>query len=281
MPRAMWSGSVSFGLVNIPVKLFNAVSPKGVSFHLLHAKDGVRIKQKRVCPVDGEEVGSDELVKGYEISKNRYVVIQPEELEALDPKATHTVDIVDFVPGDQIEPLYYDHPYYLVPDRGAQKAYALLLRAMEEANRVAIARVVLRTKQYTVALRPSNGGIVMSTLYYADEVIQTAALENLPRDEDVEIQERELNMARQLIDSLTTTFAPENYKDEYRERVLEMIEKKADGQEVVLQPEVEKQPKVIDLMAALEASLAKSKGKTVPKDEREQAPPKRRAGGRR
>jgi DNA end-binding protein Ku len=285
MARSMWTGSVSFGLVNIPVKLFNAVSPKTVRFHLLHAKDGVRIRQKRVCPADGEEVSNDDLIKGYEISKNRYVPIQPEELEALDPKATHTVDILDFVPADQIDPLYFDHPYYLAPDRGAQKAYALLRAAMEDANKVAIAQVVLRTKQYTVALRPLGKALLMSTLFFQDEVIREESLDDLPA-EDYAVNARELQMARQLVDSLTTQFRPEQYHDTYREQVLELIERKAQGQEVVTQPAEVEQPRVLDLMAALEASLAKAKGRGIggaahEKDEAEAAAGergKRRAG---
>ncbi len=279
MPRSMWTGSVSFGLVNIPVRLFNAVSPKDVHFHLLHDQDGVRIRQKRVCPADGEEVSSEHLVKGYEIRKNTYVMVKPEELQALNPKATHTIDILDFVPLAEIDPLYFEHPYYLAPDRGATKAYALLLRAMQESERVAIARVVLRTKQYTVALRPVGRALTMSTLFYQDEIVQQESLDNLP-GEEMDLQERELAMARQLIDTLSTGFVPEKYHDEYREQVLALIEQKAEGQEIVAQPVQPEQPKVIDLMAALEASLAAAKKKPLPREEapetHEEERPKRR-----
>lgn len=253
--RAMWSGSITFGLVNIPVRMYNAVSPKDVQFHLLHDTDGVRIKQKRVCPADGQEVTNEHLIKGYEISKNRYVTIRHEELEGLDPKRTHTIEIGEFVPADQINPLYYEHPYYLSPDRGANKAYALLREAMARTGKVGIATVVLRTKQYLVALRPNGDALTMCTLFYADEVVPAESLEGLPGD--VKLQERELVMAEQLIESLTTRFDPAKYRNEYREKVLALIEKKAQGQEVVIQPPPPEAPKVIDLMAALEASLAK------------------------
>jgi DNA end-binding protein Ku len=154
MPRAIWTGAISFGLVNVPVKLYSAVSKKSVRFHQLHAEDGVRIQQKRVCPADGQEVAWEEIVKGYEISPDRYVVVTPEELEALDPKKTKTIDIEEFVDLEEIDPLYYDHPYYLLPGQGAAKPYKLLADAMKEANKVAIARVVIRTKEQLVAIRP-------------------------------------------------------------------------------------------------------------------------------
>ncbi len=277
MPRAMWSGAISFGLVNVPVKLYNAVSPKSVHFHLLHDADGVRIKQKRVCPADGEEVSSDHLVKGYEISRNRYVVVQPDELDALAARRTHTIDIVDFVPAAQIDPVYFDHPYVLVPDRGAQKAYALLLKAMERRDRIAIAKVVLRTKEYTVAIRPVERALHLETLYYSDEVVAQEAFEGLP--ENVEPADRELTMAEQLIDMLATDFAPEKYHDEYRERVLELIDRKAQGEEIAVQPEAEAQPKVIDLMSALEASIAnarKQPAEATGQEEEEERPRRRR-----
>lgn len=259
MPRSIWSGSLSFGLVNIPVKLYSAISPKDIRFHLLHAADGVRIQQKRVCPADGKEVSYENLVKGYEIAPGQYVVVRPEELEALDPKATHTIDIADFVSLPEIDPIHFEHSYYVVPNPGAEKAYTLLLRAMREANKVAIARMVLRTKEYLVAIRPLGRVLSVVTLLFADEVVPADALPNVPR-ENIDVNPRELTMAQQLIASLSTEFDPERYHDEYRDRVLELIERKAEGQEVVTQPEQPAQTaKVINLMEALEASLAASK----------------------
>ncbi|HVD00302.1 MAG TPA: Ku protein [Candidatus Dormibacteraeota bacterium] len=257
MPRAIWSGAISFGLVNVPIKLFTATSQKDVRFHQLHDKDGARIQQKRVCSKDGEEVPLEHIVKGYEVSRDQYVVVTPEELEALDPKASRTVDIQEFVDLDEIDPVYFDSTYYMVPEKGAAKAYALLLEAMRASKKVAIARVVLRQKQHLVALRPLNNALSMETMLYADEVVGTDSLEGLP--EDVEVTDRELKMAQQLIESLADDFKPERYKDDYRERVLGMIERKAEGQELVVADEEEEQAPVVDLMAALEASLAAAK----------------------
>jgi DNA end-binding protein Ku len=256
MPRPIWSGSISFGLVNVPVKLFSAVSSKDVRFHQLERSTGARIRQRRVSSATGEEVPYEEIVKGYELGPDRYVAIDPAELDALDPKATKTIDIEDFVDLDMIDPIYYERPYYLVPDRGGSKAYKLLLEAMRETNKVAIARMVLRTKQYLAALRPRDNALVLETMLFNDEVVPLEELDDLPTDDDVEVSERELKMARQLIDSLASDFEPDRYHDEYREKVLELIEQKASGQEIVVQAPTEEPTKVVDLMAALEASLA-------------------------
>jgi DNA end-binding protein Ku len=258
MPRSIWRGAISFGLVNVPVKLYSAVSKKTVRFNQLHEKDHQRIQMKRWCPVDEEEVPYEEIVKGYEISPDHYVVITPEELEALDPQKTRTIDIEDFVDLDQIDPLYYEHPYYLVPDTGASKAYNLLLTALSESKKVAIARVVIRSKEYLTAIRPADGVLTMETMLFADELVPTDQLDELP-DEDVSATDREIAMAKQLIDSLTTDFDPTKYRDEYRERVLDLIERKAGGEEIAIQAAPEEPAKVPDLMAALEASLAAAK----------------------
>jgi DNA end-binding protein Ku len=259
MPRAIWSGAISFGLVNIPVKLYSAVSRKTVRFHQLDSADNQRIQQKRVNPRTDEEVPYENLVKGYEIGPDRYVVITPEELEGLEPEKTRTVDIEDFVDLDQIDPIYYDHPYYLVPDTGAGKAYKLLLDAMKESNKVAIARVVLRSKEHLVAIRPRDDVLTMETLLFADEVIEPDKLDEIPEAVDGKTTKKELQMAQQLIDSLSSEFEPEKYRDEYRDRVLDMIERKAQGEEVVVEAPPEEPKKVPDLMAALEASIADSK----------------------
>ncbi|GAC1613839.1 MAG: Ku protein [Candidatus Dormibacteraceae bacterium] len=272
MPRAIWSGAISFGLVNVPIKLFTATSQKDVRFHQLHDKDGARIQQKRVCSKDGEEVPMEHIVKGYEISRDKYVLITPEELDALDPKATRTIDIQDFVDLDEIDPVYFDSTYYMVPEKGAAKAYALLLEAMRKSKKVAIARVVLRQKQHLVALRPLKNALSMETMLYADEVVNPDTLEGLP--EDVEVTDRELAMAQQLIDSLADAFKPERYNDDYRNRVLEMIERKAEGQEMVAPEEEEEQGPVVDLMAALEASLAAAKTRREQEFEMEDKPAK-------
>jgi DNA end-binding protein Ku len=259
MPRAIWSGAISFGLVNIPVKLYSAVSKKTVRFHQIDSESGGRVRQKRVGP-DGEEIAYEQIVKGYEIGPDRYVTITPEELEALEPQKTRTIDIEDFVDIEQIDPIYYDHPYYLAPDTGASKAYRLLVDAMEDSGKVAVARVVLRSKEHLVAIRPREGALAMETMLFADEVIAADSLEELASaDGDVETSDRELAMANQLIDSLASDFEPGKYRDEYRERVLDLIERKAQGETIVIE-EPEAEPKEVpDLMAALEASIASAK----------------------
>lgn len=258
MPRSIWSGSISFGLVNVPVKLTTAVSPKDVRFNQLHKTDNVRIQQKRVCPADGQEVGYDDIVKGYEISPGNYIVVDPDEIAALSPVATHTVDIEEFVDLDEIDPIFFEHAYYLVPDKRAEKPYALLVEAMRRSNRVAIARMVLRTKQYLCAIRALESALVISTLYYADEVTPVSSLDGLP-GADIELSEKELTMAEQLIESLTTKFDPEKFKDEYRDQLLDIINRKAEGEQFVVQPEGAEPTRVVDLMAALEASIAAAK----------------------
>jgi len=257
MPRSMWSGAISFGLVNVPVKLYSAVSKKTVRFHQLNGKTGHRIAQKRTDSQTGDEVSFEDIVKGYELTKDRYVVITPDELETLDPVKSRSIDIEDFVNLADIDPVYYDHPYYLVPDKGSAKAYGLLLDAMRQSGKVAIAKVVIRSKEQLVAIRPAPGGVLMmETMIFADEVVSPESIDDLPDPDDLNVSDRELKMAQQLIESLTSDFEPEKYRDEYREKVLELIERKASGQEIAVQPEAPEPAKVPDLMAALEASLA-------------------------
>jgi DNA end-binding protein Ku len=257
-PRAIWKGSISFGPVNVPVKLYSAVQKKTVRFNQLHDADGVRIQQKRICPKDGEEVPYEHLVKGYEVSPDRYVVVKPEELEALDPEKTKTIEVEDFVDLDEIDPLYFEHPYYLAPDTGGAKAYKLLLGALEQTNKVAIARVVIRSKEYLATIRPARDLLAMETMLFHDEVVSPDHLDEVPSGR-AKTGNREIDMARQLIESLSAEFEPEKYKDEYRERVLDLIERKAQGEEVVVQPREEAPTEVPDLLAALEASLAATK----------------------
>lgn len=267
MPRAIWSGAISFGLVNIPVKLYSAVSRKTVRFHQIDAESGQRIRQQRVNPASGDEIPYEQIVKGYEISPDKYVTITPEELDALQPQKTRTIDIEEFVDLEQIDPIYYDHPYFLVPDKGAAKAYKLLLDAMEEADKVAIARVVIRSKENLVALRSYNGAITMETMLFPDEVVNPESIDELAgADGDVKTTKRELDMAKQLIESLSGDFKASEYKDEYREAVLDMIERKAAGETITIEAPQPEREEVPDLMAALEASISASK-----------SPPKKRA----
>jgi DNA end-binding protein Ku len=254
--RSIWSGAISFGLVNVPVKLYSAVSRKTVRFHQLHEKTGARIKQKRVDAQTDEEVPYEDIVKGYEIGDDRYVVITPEELESLDPEKTRTIDIIDFVDLEEIDPIFYDHPYYLAPAEAAQKPYNLLREAMERAGKVAIAKVVIRSKESLVAIRASGPLLTMSTMLFSDEVVPPDAIDELPADEKAaKVTKREVEMAEQLIGSLTAEFDPTKYRDEYRDRVLDLIERKAEGEEISIQAPASEPAKVPDLMAALEASI--------------------------
>lgn len=264
MPRSIWSGSISFGLVNVPVKLVSATSPKDVRFHQLHDKDGGRVNQKRVCSLDGEEVDYSEIVKGYEFHKGQYVVVGPEELENLSPDASRSIDIEEFVDMADIDPLYFEHSYYLVPDAAAARPYALLVEAMAGTGKVGIGRFVLRTKQYLAALRPKEGALVISTMLFSDEVIGTEDLD-VPAASDTKPSEREVNMARQLVNSLSGEWEPEKYKDDYREKVLALIEAKAEGNEIATPEAPEKPAPVVDLMAALEASLARAREAGAPR----------------
>jgi len=262
MPRAIWSGAISFGLVSVPVKLYSAVSRKTVRFHQLHAADGVRIQQKRVCPADGSEVAYEDIVKGYEIAPDRYVVIEPEELDALDPKRTHTIDIEDFVELAEIDPIFYDHPYYLAPGPGGAKPYRLLLDAMRDTGKVAIARVVIRSKEQLVALRPMGDVLGMATMIFADEIVGTDRIDELP-DEEIKTTARELAIARQLVESLAGAFEPEKYRDSYRDQVMDLIERKAQGEEIAVAPAApESSPEAPDLMSALQASLERVRART-------------------
>jgi DNA end-binding protein Ku len=256
MPRAIWTGTISFGLVTVPVKLYAAVQSKTVRFNQLDGENLARIQQKRVNAQTGEEVPYERLVKGYEISPDRYVVIEPRELEAIEPKKTKTIDIEDFVDLEDIDPIFYDHPYYLVPGTGGAKPYRLLVDAMRETNKVGIARVVIRSKEQLVALRPIGEVLGMTTLNFADEIVDAEQLDEVPASEDVKTTKRELDIAKQLVDSLAGEWDPARYHDTYREQVLEMVERKAAGEEIAVAaaPDEEVEP-APDLMAALKASL--------------------------
>jgi DNA end-binding protein Ku len=255
----MWSGAISFGLVNIPIKMFTAVSRKSVSFNQIDTRTGSRIQYRKVSAADGEEVASEQIAKGYQLSSGEYVLVGDDELAALDPEATRTIDIEQFVDLEEIDPIYYDSPYYIAPDKAARKPYALLTRAMEEEGKVALARFVMRSKQYLAALRPKDGVLVMSTMVYADEVNDPKELGEFDDVAEVDVSDRELRMASQLVESLTEPFEPERFEDTYRNQVLELIERKAAGEELVAAPTPVAEEKVVDLMAALEASVREAK----------------------
>ncbi|MEM9749269.1 MAG: Ku protein, partial [Actinomycetota bacterium] len=258
MPRPVWSGTISFGLVAIPVKLFHAVRRKSVSFNQLDERDLNRIRYRKVNGETGEEVTEDHIVKGYEISKGQYIVIDPDELEPFMPAATKTVDLEEFVDLEEIDPVYFDTAYHLAPDSNP-KPYALLAQAMEASGKVGIGRFVMRNKQYTAAIRAEEGRLVMSSLAYADEVVDPGEIEELAGLDDVEVSDKEVAMAESLVASLSADFRPEKYHDEYREQVMALIQMKADGEEMVAPETPREQPNVVDIMAALEASVAAAK----------------------
>ncbi len=280
----MWMGTLDFGLVSMPVKLYSAITSRSVHFNQLHAADHARIHQKRVCSADGEEVQFEDVVKGYELAPERYVVIEDSELAALAPKATRTIEIEDFVEIDEIDRIYFDQPYYVVPNRGGARSYKLLLQAMRDTGKVAIARVVLRSRERLVAVHPREDVLMMTTLTYADEVNPTSELSELGEEQEVIVGERELDVARRLVQSLAEPFDIRRYKDTYREAVLDLIDRKAGGEEIVVEPRpAAEELRSPDLMGALQASLeqarersgAASNGDRKPKA-RKKAPAKAR-----
>jgi len=257
--RAVWSGAISFGLVNVPVKLHPAVRRKDVHFHQLDEKSGARIRNRRVSETSGREVPNERIVKGYEVDKGTYVPVTDDDLEAVEPERTHTIDVEDFVALDEVDPLQYVSTYWVAPDggKGAPKAYALLRDAMERTGRVAIARFVLRTKEHLVMLRPVDNALALHTMLYPDELISASDVDGLPVR--VKADARELKMAGQLVESLTVKWDPERYKDSYREKLLDVIKRKAKGEEIVTKPAQKQSADVVDLMAALEASIEANK----------------------
>ena len=259
MARATWSGSISFGLVNVPVKLFTAVRSHTVHFTQLHKDTHARIRQKRVDEETGEEVAYQDIVKGYEVASDQYVVVDPDELAELDPDASRTIDIRDFVDLGEIDPVYYDRPYYLMPDGdAAAKPYRLLTDAMARTDKVAVATMVMRNKEYLVAIRASDDLLLLSTMNYADEVADPADLDAPDNLGDVDVSEREVGMAEQLIESLVTGFDPSAYEDTYQQRVVEFLEAKAQGEQVDLPAPARDTGGVVDLMSALEQSLERA-----------------------
>ncbi len=251
----MWKGTLTFGLVSVPVKLYSAVVHRSVRFHQLHATDHARIVQRRFCSAEEEEVPFEEIVKGYEIAPGRHVIVEPEEFAALEPAFTRTIDVEDFVQLDEIDPIYFDRPYYLAPNRGGARAYRLLLEAMRETNRVAIARVVLRSRQQLVAIRPHGEALMMTTMTFGDEIQPLEDLHEL-QEAEVELGEQELQIAHRLIEAVARPFDITNYRDTYREALLDLIDRKASGEEIALEPPARDEPlQAPDLMSALEASI--------------------------
>jgi DNA end-binding protein Ku len=261
MPRAMWKGAISFGLVSVPVGLYTSTEEKTLRFNQLHDEDFGRIKMQRVCSKCGEMVDFEHIVKGYEYEKDKYVVMTDEDFDAVPVESSRAIDIVQFVDLADIDPIYFKKSYYLVPEESGLKAYTLLRRAMEEDGRVAIAKVAFREKEHLAALRFKDNVFVLETMFWPDE-IRAADFEIL--DKKVQIRDQEVQMAKSLIDNLTDAFKPEQFKDEYREALLDIVEKKVAGEEIEVVPEPEP-TKVVDLMEALKASVEQTKKKAAPK----------------
>lgn len=254
MPRAIWKGAVSFGMVSIPIRLYTATEEKDVSFHLLHKKDGERIKQQRYCPLDDAVIEWSDVARGYEIAPDQYVILEQEDFDKVPVDTTHTIEITDFVPAQQIDPIYYQRTYYMEPEKVGGKPFALLREVLKDSELVALAKVTLRQKEQLCTLRVYENTIAMETMLYADEI---RSVENLDIPGEVEINDRELKMAKSLVEMLTGDFEPEKYEDNYRQALLELIEQKAEGQEIKRPEPVA--AKVTDLMDALRASVDAAK----------------------
>ena len=261
MARAIWSGTISFGLLNVPVKMYSAVARRNIALREIRESDSARIKHRRVAEGTDEEVPYENIVKAYELSPGQYVPLGKEEMAALAPEKTRAIDVQDFVDIEEIDPMYFDSPYYLGPADGAEKAYSLLAAAMESSGKAAISRFVFRNKEHLSAIRASDGVLTLTTMRFHDEVVPAGELDVIPEKKQ-KVAKREREMAEQLIDSLSTEFEPNQYRDEYREQLLALIEKKAEGKEIVAsEAEAPKETKAPDLMAALEESIAAVKDK--------------------
>lgn len=266
MARALWKGSIRFGLVSVPVRLQSAIAPKEVGFRLVHRADGGRIQLRRVCSKDGQEVPANEVARGYALPRGESVVIEPRDLERLMPETRDTVEILDFVSLTEIDPVFYGTPYYAQPETGAAQAYAMLVAALERTDRVAVGRIVMRGKEYLCTVRASGGVLVLSTMHYADEVVapDQPQVDEPPR-------RREIDMAERLIDSMTVRFDPERYRDRYRERVLQLVENLATGTPAEV-PRLRRRERPRPLNEALEQSLAETRRTAAPQRGLRRAP---------
>src|SRR3954454_10307185 len=262
MARAIWSGSISFGLLNVPVKMYSAVARRNIALREIRESDSARIKHRRVAEGTDEEVPYDEIIKAYEITPGQYVPISKDEMSSMAPEKTRAIEVQDFVDLDEIDPIYFDSPYYLGPADGAERAYSLLAAAMKASGKVAIARFVFRNKEHLAAIRTSGGVLTLTTMRFADEVVPASELEEVLPEKAPKVAKKEQQMAEQLIESLSTDFDPSAYRDEYREQLLGLIERKAEGKEIVAsEAEAPQATKAPDLMAALEESIAAVKDK--------------------
>jgi len=260
MAASVWSGYLTFGLISMPVRLFSGARSSGISFHMLHRDDLQRVKQQLYCPVDNRVVERSEIVKGYEFRKDEYVVVEPEEIKKIEPKTAKTMEILEFVKATDVDPVYFESSYYMLPEEAGRRPYALLTKALEESDYVAIAKLTMHNREYTVFLRPHEGGLMLHTMYYADEV---RAVEGFGAPE-VELKEAEVKVAHQLIEALAADWEPEKFHDTFQDNLKKMIQTKLEGGKIA---EVEKPKKlapVVDLMSALKQSLAQMEGKKKP-----------------
>src|SRR5437868_2214235 len=260
MAASVWSGYLTFGLISMPVRLFSGARSSSISFNMLHRDDKVRVKQQLICPAENKVVERNEIVKGYEYRKGEYVIIEPEEIKKIEPKTAKAMEILEFVKADEVDPIYFESSYYLVPEEAGRRPYALLTRALEETNFVAIAKLTMHNREYTVFMRPYNGGMMLHTMYYSEEIRQVDQF-GAP---DVELKEAEVNVAHQLIQALATKFEPEKYHDNFEENLRKLIEAHLEHRAVPTVEKPRKMAPVVDLMAALKESLAQMEGKKKP-----------------
>ena len=279
MAASVWSGYLTFGLISMPVRLFSGARSSGISFNMLHRPDLQRVKQQYICPAENKVVERSEIVKGYEFRKDEYIVIEPEEIKKIEPQTAKTMEILEFVLADEVDPVFFESSYYMMPDEAGRRPYALLTKALEESNYVAIAKLTMHNREYTVFLRPHSGGMMLHTMYYAEEVRQVEGF-GAP---DVELKDAELKVARQLIEALAGDWDPEKYHDSFQENLKKLIETKLEGGEVAAVEKPKKLAPVVDLMAALKQSLAQMEGRkkpaaTIKTEESETVPAQSRRG---
>jgi DNA end-binding protein Ku len=274
MPSSVWSGHLTFGLISMPVRLFSGARSAGISFNMLHRPDKSRLKQQYICQAEGIPVDRNDIVKGYEFRKDEYIVIEPEEIKKIEPTTAKTMEILEFVKESEVDPVYFESSYYMMPEEAGRRPYALLTKALEESEYVAIAKVTMHNREYTVFLRPHKSGLMLHTMYYKDEVREVEGF-GAP---DVELKDAEVKVAHQLIEALAAEWDPDKYKDTFQENLKKLIETKLEGGEVAAVEKPKKLAPVVDLMAALKQSLAQMEGKKKPAASAEEEPRRAAAG---
>src|ERR1700757_3710113 len=276
MPASVWSGHLTFGLISMPVRLFSGARSQGISFNMLRRPDKSRLKQQYVCQADGQVVDRNEIVKGYEFRKDEYVIIEPEEIKKIEPRTAKTMEILEFVKTSDVDPVYFESSYYMMPEEAGRRPYALLTKALEESEYVAIAKITMHNREYTVFLRPHEGGMMLHTMYYAEEVREVEGF-GAP---DVELKEAEVKVAHQLTEALAGEWDPEKYHDTFQDNLKKLIATKLEGGKVIEMEKPKKLAPVVDLMSALKQSLAEMEGKKKPAAASNSHPQVAAAGGK-